>query len=255
MHARVFAVIVFVLICVSSIQASDWQVVYSQDFSTDPSWDTNNPARYYQDPSTGTYQVKQTNVNYGGFYGLYDASRVLGSWQVQYDIKITSSQYASDVSFGLYSTDPESDAHGSYARVIFTTEDRGRTILMGTRGADNVSKADWDAHLPRWSFDSWYRVTMTYDSSASFLTASVGLRDEGTPLGILSISGVGPYSSDMDSIGSSNYRGHSGFQVPGSETSGQIDNVSLSIPEPATITALFIGGLITTYNRRRSMHT
>ena len=230
--------------------AITFQQIYSTDFSSDPGWDTNNPSRYYT-TSDGTYYVNQVNKDNGGFYSLYDASRVLGSWQVQYDIKIASSVYASGLSFGMYGTDPESDSHGSYARVIFTTEQRGRTILMGTEGVDDVSKSDWDAHRPRWSFDTWYRVTMTYDSSVSFLTADVDLRDEGTHLGILSISGAGPYSSDMDRLGNSNYRGHSGFQVPGYKSIGQIDNVSLSIPEPATLSMLGFGSIIALRRSRR----
>ena len=35
--------------------AQNWQTVYETDFSTDPGWETNNPARYYWDVTSQTY--------------------------------------------------------------------------------------------------------------------------------------------------------------------------------------------------------
>jgi hypothetical protein len=219
-----------------------WDVVYETGFAADPfkeSWTTTNPANFYWNPSEQTLHVKQQNVNYGGYYGAYNVGHDGGSFKLDSDIKITQNQYASAVSFGIYDSDMTSEGNGSYIKNIFGREDAGRTILADSQNASNVYTSDWTKE-ERWNLNTWYNVSMVYDTSKNSVTSTIKDRSTGNPVGTKSFS-VGPFSADMSYVGSSNIRDGI-FQSPGAYSTAEIDNVVFSQPssEPG-IYGVFVG--------------
>ena len=85
------------LVIPRAADAASWQVLYQTDFSSNPSWITNDSSRYYWDSSDGTYHANQINVNSGGYYSYYDVGHDGTSFRLEWDIKIASCDYASEL--------------------------------------------------------------------------------------------------------------------------------------------------------------
>jgi hypothetical protein len=208
-----------------TVVADTWQVVYQTDFSSDPGWITNNSSRHHWDSSDGTFYVNQVNINGGGEYAYYDMSQVIGSFRLEWDIKMLATNYASDVRFGIFDTGLDTQDTGTFACVYFTLEDRGRTIHMAS--LDREGKYHQESWLsPQFSDNVWYHVIMEYDASTSTLTTNITVRDTGEDFAELQATNVSPFGADMDRIGTSNVR-KAGFQCPGADSVGKIDNVVL----------------------------
>lgn len=178
-------------------------------------------------------------MNYGGGYSYHDVGYDGGSFRLSYDIKMQSGGYASGLSFGMYDSDLNAEENGSFVQTASVTEDRGRPFLMNSRNASNVMTADWSAE-EQWSLNKWYSVSMEYYAGLGSFKATLKDRDAGTVVGTKSAT-VGPFSSDMTYIGNSNIR-EGTFQVPGSHSVAEIDNVVFSQPssEPEVF-GLFVG--------------
>jgi len=226
-------------------------LIYSEDFSSDPNWTTNNSSNYYWDSTDETYFIEQVNVNGGGYYSYYDVgdNGYVGgsSFILEWDAIIYFNDYASDISFGLFDSDLNTNENGSFVRLFFTNEDRGYTThLQWGDSSDNLYGV---SELQQFSRDTWYSIVMEYDSTSGSLVVNIEERDTGLAYSTLNAS-VSSFSTDMDRIGSSNLRSGN-FQVNGASSIGKIDNVSFysldssskPVPEPATI-FLFASGLI-----------
>jgi hypothetical protein len=216
-----------------------WEVLYQTDFSTDPGWATNNSSLFYWNPLDQTYHVDQVNVNHGGYYTRCDTGYDGGSFKLNYDIKMVYGGYASGAGFGMYDSDMQTQLNGSYAETIFVTEDRGRPIMIDSANATNRYSSDWAAQ-PQWTPDTWYDVSMVYSANAGSLTSTITNQATGALVGTKTAA-VGPFSPDMSYVGSSNIR-EGTFQVPGSHSVAEIDNVVFSEPAATPgIYGLFIG--------------
>lgn len=212
--------------------ASSWQVIYQTDFSSDPYWMTSRPTHYFWDPSDTTYYIDQENINYGGNYAVIETGYAGGSFRLQYDIQILSTNYAGGVSFGLYDPDLNSNNTGGYAEVHFVNEDCGNVVFLET-------KNKYDNHggtvsiSPQFVIGTWYRVLMEYDEGNKTLMVFITNRDNSATHAYMSISGVGPFASDMGLLGNSNIRDYT-FQVLGAHCTAKIDNVTLSVAQGDT---------------------
>jgi hypothetical protein len=202
-----------------------WDVVYSEDFSTDPVWVTNTPARYYWNSTDETYSATQVNINSGGGYGYYfEADWAWGSsgFRLEWDQRMSSCDYASGLYFGLYDTDLHAAGQGSFAWIGFTNPDQGHIIQLFSGNEYDELHTDWTGE--QYSFGVWYHVVMVYAPDTNTLTADVTVRDTGAHFVSLEITGAGSFAADMCRVGSSNVR-EGGYQVPGAQASGEFDNV------------------------------
>ena len=198
---------------------------YSEDFSAAPGWTTNAPSLFYWDSGAETYAATQVNVNGGGNYSYYDVGPVGSSFSLDYDINLSSVGYASDLSFGVF--DPDLDTQSaSMARVMFTRADQGQFAVLGYIDAGgSSSNSDYISTPPaQFSLNTWYHVRMEYDEFAGTMSADITERATGTPFTSLSLSGLAPLRSNVAYVGSSNVR-QGNFQAPGAQTVGQFDNV------------------------------
>ena len=117
-NIRFAALICGMTLFAGQLLAHDWQVVYQTDFSSDPGWVTNSIVHYYWDSTDSVYFSSQINVNNGGYYAAYDTGLSLDSFKLEWDIQISSNNYASDLRFGLLDSDFNVSEHGSFACVM-----------------------------------------------------------------------------------------------------------------------------------------
>jgi len=218
---------------VSTNPAAQWRTVYQTDFSTDPSWVTNNSSHYYWDSADETYSATQTNINNGGEYTYFDAGYDGGSFRLEWDVDMVSNEYASDVRFGLFDSGMDTQNIGSFASLLFTREDRGLIIHLSAHDSDNHGHHDeWLS--PQFAHNTWYHVALQYDAAADTLSADISDRATGQQFARLSVDDVGPFATDMGRVGTSNVRGGT-FQVPAAQSQAEFDNVILYIPQQGEI--------------------
>jgi len=201
---------------------------YEMDFSRDPRWVTNRPSDYFWESKEGTYSITQVNMNAKGGYAYHRAGYSGGSFRLEWDIRMLSSQYGSDVRFGVFDSDLNSSDKGSYAAVCFTKADRDRSGTIAQRiylhCQDAVDKHRFAVSEGEFSCDTWYHVAMRYDARDRALATDITTRESGKSIASLVIRDVGAFSKDMANVGSSNVR-EGDFQFPGHKSSAVIDNV------------------------------
>ncbi len=206
--------------------ATNWKAVYRTDFSNNPYWRTNSSENYYWDSSDGTYYANQININGGGNYSFYNAGHDGSSFRLEWDIYISYAEYGSDLGFGLFDADLNTE-NESIVRLIFANEERGKTTLLAWKGLNNSGYVE--EILKQWTLGTWYHIVLEYNSAASTLTADVRLRDTGQQYMSLYATNVGAFDVDMGLVGTSNVRNGT-FQVPGARSMGKFDNVIFSVP-------------------------
>jgi hypothetical protein len=211
----------------------NWDAIsYVTSFTSDPGWATSDPSRFYWDSGQQAYFMNRININGGGNYAKkdVDVNMAARSFQLEWDIKPVSVDYASGLWFGLYDTDMYSNGeNGSYVFVVFANEDRGHTVVMSAMGSDNVGQGDGSPGTSeqKWLPDTWYHVALSYDSSTRQLTAQVKNRDTGDSLRSLATT-VSAFAPDMDRVGISDKR-QGTYQAPGAQAQGYIDNIALYV--------------------------
>lgn len=78
----------------------EWNLIYSTDFSEDPPWVTNNPARYYWISSTETYKaIMYDNTDE---YAYIEIPYQMGSFRFEYDMIIEDMNWAANFHIGLW---------------------------------------------------------------------------------------------------------------------------------------------------------
>jgi hypothetical protein len=217
-------------------QAADWQVIYSEDFSSDPGWTTDEP-----DPAKlGWYSVSETyhgtQVNEEGTYAVkqiagLDLSK---AWRIEFDSKINSNQWSAGLTFGLF----DSRLQFPYGNTLHIGEgDSGQCVALYSGTVSEV----W-TNNPAWTTDTWYHSVMEYDPVMQQITATISASEFFMSL----TTGGVLFSGEANYIGVS--RKHM-IGVPGASGSAtvdyNIDNIIVQqIPEPATLFLLTLGGLI-----------
>lgn len=199
-----------------------WNLLYSSDFSGDPSWITNDPSRYCWDSSTGTYfasMVDKTNS-----YSYVDVDYSYGSFVFEIDFKLASMSWAGDFSFGLYG--PSMTGSNNPDQMIeFTFGNGGWAYGSGLQvmDANGVWRTDVTYPISTWSMNTWYHLVIEYNAETGVVTA-VMTDMNGNVAQSCSISSVAGFD-DISCIALSKTVG---WFTTGATANGYIDNVSLS---------------------------
>jgi len=225
------------IVTTSGLIAADWQVVYETDFSSDPGWTTNDPAKLSWDSATETFHGTQINTE-----GTYAIKPIPGldnskAWRLEFDSKINSNQWSAGLTFGLF----DSRLLYPYANIIDMSQSDGG---QGTNLTSGPESANW-TFSPAWTTDTWYHSVMDYDPASQQIKATIFKRDLGEFFLSLTTGGV-LFSGETYYLGVSrlHMKGNPPGAWGGATVDYNIDNITVQqIPEPATLLLLSLGGL------------
>jgi len=218
-------------------------VNYSEDFSSDPGWTTDQTENYYWNQPTGSYFIHNSNTYPGYFPNRYAGKTLIqpvDSFELRWDIKVTQCDWSAGLYFGVWDSSREVPSQGGeYIFAVIGRADGGHCIAFEV-GANGIG--DEAGTFPGWSLNEWYTFKIGYDSDTEIAILEVFDRDTGQSIWstTLTVPGGG-FTRDLQFLGSNlGFVGRYG--CPGFSCSAvleaYIDNVVLSIPEPPTIDAL-----------------
>lgn len=149
--------------------------------------------------------------------------------------------------FYVASGDPDTNNRGNNPEGLWIASPQG------------VGNGDFDDHLEIW-FDSAFGATITYIEFGleAFVGLDVTAYDmDGNSLGTMNFSGGGFDFDHADIYSANSANGVSYFALDSSGSGGgqvsgntSIDNFSVTIPAPASVALLGLGGLVATRRRR-----
>jgi hypothetical protein len=247
--AIMFALTIFGMILTMPVSAADPPVasashekviIYATNFTTNPSWQTNNPTRYYWEPQKGMYHylVQPGTGGYSFIPVNYDAE----SFALEYDFYPIRTDKEMSFQFGMGSSEMDI-TKGTNVLSLFTNKKNGKLMWLQVITQNNnqvdVSSAHDSYGGPTTNYEDnqTYHVVVRYnkelkngDIKVSYKSNQtvvwgyyVNLAQELHTLNRLMISSVGMYGNTE------------------SVAEGFIDNVELStmrevIPTPTTPT-------------------
>jgi hypothetical protein len=230
-----------VVLCSSNLaQAVDWQVVYQTDFSSDPGWIISPGSNFGWDPGGQRYHIQSSDGGNQYAYVLLPVQPI-STCKLEYDIEVTHLDWAGDARFGL--GDPDMDVfQPSTWYADYWNGDRGNSAILEYHSESSQGRlGDNYAFLFELSTEQnkvVYHNIITYDGTTQTLIWQA-LRN-GTVVFEEQRTGVGNFVG-MDRLYSSSIGDN---YAPGAMGEAYIDNVVFSIPEPATLLLLGLGGLI-----------
>jgi hypothetical protein len=230
-----FCVCAVALISATSVMAADWEVVYQTDFSSDPDWTTNSPSNMNWDPVSQRYHLQSTNGSGQYAYKLLPITTI-STCKLEYDIETIHLDWASGPIFGLGDSDMDISQPSTFWG-CYANGDRGNGAILEYHSQNSQGRLG-DNYAFLFDLNTVYHNIITYDSPTqtliwqAFCNGTVVFEEQRT--------GVGSFV-DMDRLYSSQI-GHD--YAPGAMGEAYIDNVVFSVPEPATLLLLGLGGLL-----------
>lgn len=222
---------------------------YSEDFSSNPGWFTDQPSNHYWDDVDEMYYIRSENLHPG-----YSPSRAafkrlpepISDFELRWDVKPTRGDYGCYFGFGVYDSQLSGDGilDGLYIQAGFTNVIGDYNIwalyVNGTGGFTQMgSEALWEP-------ETWYSCMLIYDSSANTVSFEVKNRDTESVIWNTSIPVLGGFTDDVRYLGSS----MSDTSIhPSAVAEGYVDNVVM-VPEPATLLLLGLSSLVVISRRR-----
>jgi hypothetical protein len=245
--ALVMVTVSVVALVESSASAVQWQVLYETDFSTDPNWTTNDPAKLGWDAATETYHGIQTN-NQPSYASTdvtaFDPNK---TWRLEFDSVINSCAWSAGMDMGLFGSGIGSP--GALNAVLDQSNvDSGHVTALYTNGAANYT------YSPSWESGTWYHSLMEFDSDAEAITLTITVRDTGDPKWSFTHAAAS-FPTDLTKIGVS----RENMYWDGVNTVDyNLDNVVLSraVPEPSAFALFSVGAtslLAYAWRRRRAL--
>lgn len=228
MKTTIFIILVVVSLAIINVSsfATQWEVIYQTDFSTDPGWTTNDPTNIFWDSATQTLHAWQSNTNTS--YAYVPTSLLTNqSFKLQFDSCISSCELWAGLTFGLWDN-----------RTIFPHGlwiDQGNVIPQGYITSLGYELDPWQrTNISNWQYNTWYRTTVIYDAATNSATLDVIHRDTGTPFTHIESTQLPLLPSDMILMGVTrlHMEGYTGNAVD-----YNLDNIILSqqVPEPGVI--------------------
>lgn len=228
--------------------------VYSEDFSTDPHWVTDQPQNFHWDEKSETFFVSMSNRA-----EQYEPNRFAYTWvdwsggpfRLEWDSKITRSDWSAGINFGLFNNNLNYQGP-STINVEYANPDPGRGFAMFAFSKQEVAvQSNWTHFI----LNTWYHNKVEYNPISGIVDYEIYNPDTRELFANLDLTIGGEFDKEMDLLGFSRYpagqSSTSGMDRNGI-TEGYIDNVRFSsVPEPATLGLLAAGGLVALLSRRK----
>ena len=206
-------------------------LVYSTEFSTDPSWSTNNPATNYYDAEKGMFHYLMRDGS--GAYVNVKVPYHGESFTLSFDILPERTDFQASVKFGL-----GDDDQVTVQRLTMFTEFQnspyGRLIWIRSIDLANQRREASSYYLSyggptvQYSDGTWYHVAMDYRTDLRSLTLSVIRRNDSQSVWYYTLDNVAIFPT-MNRI----YLSKIGDSTnPNAIAEGYIDNVAFSIISP-----------------------
>lgn len=224
----------------SATYAANWKVIYSEDFSSDPSWTTDQPTNFYWESSTGTYFLHETNAP-----GTPDPNRYTykiitpysgGPFRLEWDIEMLRVDWSAGIEFGMFSSLMACLPTAGSARVgaDWGRSDGGRAIAPYTH--QDLNGTSNGSYAPQYDLDVWYHNVLEYDPETQTINLTVYVRGESIPFMVITLANVPIITSDIYYLGSARYPvGNPPYDAGLSLSAiaeARIDNVVLSVEDP-----------------------
>jgi hypothetical protein len=237
-----FAAILFtMLLSHTAIHAANWKVIYSEDFSADPGWTTDQPTNFYWESGTGTYFIRTSNTAEAYEPNRYTHKIITaytgGAFKLEWDIQMISNDWSAGIGFGMYDSQLSYLPRGDSAHISgeLGIADQGHYTSLRTHQGTNSSSTSF--YMPSWEFAPvWYHCVLENDPKMHTIKLTVYNRNESTLFASTMITNAPTITNDIKYLGSSRYPiGHppyNGGIDPGAIAEGRIDNVVLSVEDP-----------------------
>lgn len=198
------------------------QLIYEEDFATEPGWNTNDPANLMWDSATQTYQAVQSN-SANGTFAFHKVSWSGQSFRLEWDLRVNSVQWSAGATFGLF--DPQMLYSNRSVTGDFSLVDCGyvTSLVANPTGSTQFE----DTSCWGWQTGIWYRNVIEYDAATGALQMEVRLADTGQLMLTLSTTVSGSFPLDMDYIGVS--RVHMQGLPNGATVDFNLDNIRFSV--------------------------
>jgi hypothetical protein len=234
---RLTTIIIAVLFLVYLNNAkAQWTLVYEEDFSSDPEWVTNNPSScYWNSAEENYYAYLENHWNGTGTYAVKEIMPVNNSFRYIFDIKISSVEYSSGVTLGLFDSDIQV-YYPSCSVVDFSYVDAGNVVSLTSCLSNGNSPYQTDPI--QWSTGLWYHIETEYNASTA--TVQCEISQDGSVVSNL-INNLDGTFAGLTNIGLSRMLnlGYSGYT-----TIVYVDNVQLWVGEEIIVTDDFEDGVI-----------
>ncbi len=210
-------------------------LIYSQDFSSNPNWITNDPSNLYWDSSSETFHGWQANTSLSYAYTptTLDPTR---SFSLQSDQIINSVQWSAGLTFGIWNSQ---FWLGNGIQSDLSSVDGGYRFGLFSNGG--ISERGFQTGV-------WYNLLMEYDAEQNLTTLEAWERDSGLMCVDLNLP-ISSLPEDMNLLGVSRtfMRGYGGNRT----VDYNIDNIMLwqderttePIPEPSSLDMMLVGSL------------
>lgn len=244
MTMKAINIVLFVLAALAVISvssfATQWQVIYQTDFSTDPGWTTDQSADFYWEPSTDTYFIHETNYPESYEPNRYSFVQVPysgGAFRLEWDSEILRNDWSVGFNFGLMDSSLRYWYPPCGAAAVMAIDCWATRAIYGYQGDTNVQVNSWIAS----DLNIWYHNVMEYDPVAATVTWNAYVRGESTPCSIITVYDPPAITSAQCYLGTSEYPigqpGNDGGIWLDAVEEVRIDNVVFSepVPEPGTL--------------------
>ncbi len=215
--------IAFVIVCALpyvSVCAADGITMYSQDFSSNPNWITNNSSNFYWDQAGERYHYWiQDATNEYAYHHIYLPEK---SFQLTFDVLPTSTGLCGDFRLGI------SDANMSYVSptsitVNFSNINSDHFIAVSVN--DNLGRSGGNGNFGNFTDGVTYQVTIDFDNLTNNIRVSVVDKESGDSVCATTVTGYGPFLGMdrlfMSAIGDD--------FCPSAYAEGYIDNLALTV--------------------------
>lgn len=235
---------------VTAVPPGTSDVVYSESFTTDPSWQSDQPGNFFWNASNGTYFARTftaapvTRPNRYGAIQLptFDPTR---GFTLTWDHKVNAVNGTGVAYFGLMSDDRLVEGSTATARPPLTPES-SVAVGIGRVGpsveytsyrvytASGQNLGGNSTHGPTFALGTWYRMSIRYNPGAGQVSFSAIDRGSGQAMAELTFARpvpAGAFSANMKWLGVANDAiGYSRFpEAPATDFAEvEIDNVSLT---------------------------